>query len=159
MLNRHAVFSPDRKKRYQLHRVWQAKGPLILFIMYNPSQADEQQDDPTLRRVMRFAQDWGYGGLMVGNLYPQVNSNPAAVNTTTRPQKENYLHLKTMIAKAQRVVYAWGMGHEVPTWLSRLVNEPYVLGLSKKGVPRHPLYLKATTQPEPYLASGKEGDL
>ncbi len=64
-----------------------------------------------------------------------------------------------MIAKAQCVVYAWGMGHGVPIWLSLLVNDPYVLGLSKKGVPRHPLYLKATTRPEPYLASGKEGDL
>ena len=43
--------------------------PLILFIGLNPSTADETKNDPTIRRCINFAKDWGYGGVMIANLF------------------------------------------------------------------------------------------
>ena len=54
--------------RYRLTREWSDK-PLLPFVMLNPSDANAEIDDPTIRRCMGFARAWGYGGIVVGNLY------------------------------------------------------------------------------------------
>jgi hypothetical protein len=72
-----AVLSPDGVYRYRLDRVWGA-GPRVLFVMLNPSTADATQDDPTLRRCLGFARDWGYGSLTVANLYAYRARGPQA---------------------------------------------------------------------------------
>ena len=64
-----AEFSPDRKYRYALWRIWDKSNPLIMFIGLNPSKANELKDDPTIRRVRRFAFDWGYGGVYMINYF------------------------------------------------------------------------------------------
>ena len=63
-----AVLSPCRQYRYALWRKW-ADGPQVLFVMLNPSTADESVDDPTIRRCISFAKAWGFGSLSVGNLF------------------------------------------------------------------------------------------
>lgn len=67
-VQRHAELSSDRLYRYRLSRIW-ADGPRATFVMLNPSTADENKDDPTLRRCMGFARQWGLGGLSIVNLY------------------------------------------------------------------------------------------
>ena len=57
----------DGKYRYYLTRVWDYKKPTLLFIMLNPSIADSKNDDPTILRVVNFAEYWGYGGIYVVN--------------------------------------------------------------------------------------------
>ena len=54
-----AVLSPCRQYRYALWRKW-ADGPQVLFVMLNPSTADESVDDPTIRRCISFAKAWGF---------------------------------------------------------------------------------------------------
>ena len=65
---RSAVLSDCGNYRYQLHRTWDESLPKCMFMMLNPSTADADIDDNTIRRCIGFAKLWGYGGLMVGNL-------------------------------------------------------------------------------------------
>ena len=149
---RNAIISADGKYRYQLSRIWDEEKPNILFIMLNPSTADADVDDPTIRRVMNFSKSWGYGGVFVCNLYAFRSTDPKALRHTDDPVGEdNIEHIKELIGVTERVVYAWGNNKKEPEWLSSLVDTPYCIDISKKGVPRHPLYLKSELHPKLYL--------
>jgi len=149
---RNAIISADGKYRYQLSRIWDEEKPNILFIMLNPSTADADVDDQTIRRVMNFSKSWGYGGVFVGNLYAFRSTDPKALRHTDNPVGEdNIEHIKELIGVTERVVYAWGNNKKEPEWLSSLVDTPYCIDISKKGVPRHPLYLKSELHPKLYL--------
>jgi hypothetical protein len=71
-----ANFSTCRTWRYTLTRQWSFVHPLAMFIGLNCSTADETQDDPTVRRCMGFARDWGYGGLLMTNLFAFRATDP-----------------------------------------------------------------------------------
>jgi len=71
-----ASISRDGRYRYALRRVWDPRNPSVLFIGLNPSTADHQQDDPTIRRCIRFARDWGFGELIAANLFAFRTKSP-----------------------------------------------------------------------------------
>jgi hypothetical protein len=73
---RTALFSPCGRFRYRLGRRW-AEGPTVALVLLNLSTADDEVDDPTIRRCIDFARRWGYGGLEVVNLYAHVATDPA----------------------------------------------------------------------------------
>jgi hypothetical protein len=88
-----AVFSPGSPPdyRYLLTRRW-APGPVMTWVMLNPSRADETADDPTIRRCVRFARSAGCTAITVANLYAWRTSNPRelrripdAIGPTTTP--------------------------------------------------------------------------
>jgi hypothetical protein len=142
------VLSSDGLYRYRLERTWDSSKPKILFIMLNPSTADASHDDPTIRRIIRFARDWAYGGLLVGNLYAFRSTKPTVLKTVVDPiGPENIAHIEAMVKMCEKVVYAYGNNQKEPDWLKALVAEPYVIKRSKKGIPSHPLYLKADLVP------------
>ena len=142
------ILSSDGVYRYRLERVWDPSKPKLLFIMLNPSTADATHDDPTIRRITRFAKDWGYGGVLVGNLFAFRSTMPAALKIASDPiGPENIAHIRTMVTECEKVIYAYGNNQSEPTWLKELVLEPYVIKLSTKGIPCHPLYLKADLTP------------
>ena len=58
-------------KRYRLWRIWAEERPLVLFLLLNPSIGDASQNDPTIKRLIFFAQAQGYGGFYLGSLYAQ----------------------------------------------------------------------------------------
>ena len=137
--------------RYQLSRIWDEAKPKILFIMLNPSTADAIKDDPTIRRIVRFSKSWGYGGLYVGNLYAFSSTDPKGLKHTDDPiGPHNISHIKALLGLSERVIYAWGNNEKEPDWLRDLVGSPYCIDISKKGVPKHPLYLKSDLQPKRY---------
>lgn len=147
-----AILSEDNLYRYQLSRIWDESKPLILFIMLNPSTADADVDDPTIRRVIRFTTSWGYGGVYVANLYAFRSTDPKALKHTDDPiGKENVSYITHLIGMADKVVYAWGNNQKEPIWLSELVQTPYCIDLSKNGIPKHPLYLKSELIPKMYV--------
>lgn len=72
--------------RYKLWRVTGAPGTSVaLFVMLNPSTADATDDDPTIRRCIRFARDWGHARLLVANLYALRATDPRALSRHPDP--------------------------------------------------------------------------
>lgn len=157
---RTAVISDCGRYRYRLFRGWgtvpEMKIP-VLWIMLNPSTADAEVDDPTIRRCIAFSNTWGYGSMWVGNLYAFRSTDPAtlwgmAVNDACGP--ENSQHLYHMALESAQIVCAWGAGGgtNIPLALPVPTAGGIVcLGTTKKhGAPRHPLYLKSTAERQPF---------
>jgi hypothetical protein len=146
-----AILSSDNIYRYELSRIWDDEKPKILFIMLNPSTADEFVEDPTIRRIVNYAKDWGYGGVYVGNLYAFRSTDPKGLNSAEDPVgPENITHIQTLIGLVDKVVYAWGNERKEPEWLKKIVTNPYCIDISKKRIPKHPLYLKKCLTPQLY---------
>lgn len=151
-----AIFSPDRKHRLTLWRQWDTTKPILLVIGLNPSTADETKDDPTIRRCVRFAKDWGFGSLCMMNLFSIRATDPKEMLACENPIHEwNDTLLKTTIDGAGMILAAWGThgSHlrrdDLIYNLMIQANRPiHCLGKTKDGQPRHPLYVKADTQPE-----------
>jgi hypothetical protein len=70
---------PDKRYRYQLIRTWDKTKPRAMFIMMNPSMADEKSNDPSVAKCQRFARTWGgYGGIYVGNTFAYCATDKSA---------------------------------------------------------------------------------
>ena len=145
-IKKSAVFSPCRKYRYSLTRSWNSAEGYVLFIGLNPSIADEIIDDPTLIRCINFAKDWGYGGLIMVNLFAYMSTHPKDLKKAKLPiGKNNNKHILKNHQKSQLTVAAWGndgqfleRGKEV----LKIINNPMCLNINKSGQPAHPLYQK-----------------
>jgi hypothetical protein len=132
--------------RYTLRRTWEPDLPVVLFVGLNPSTADETHDDPTIRRCVGFARRWGYGGLIVVNLFAWQTTDPRALRKAIDPVGlENDAWILRGQEEADRVVAAWGNGGtfrgRAGEVLPRL-REPYALGINQSGQPVHPLYVR-----------------
>ena len=104
-----AKFSSCRTYRYSLTRIWDDSKETCVFIGLNPSTADENDDDPTIRRCIRFAKDWGFGRLVMVNLFSYRATDPKVMKSTPHPiGDDNDKHLLAECGKAQLVVAAWG---------------------------------------------------
>lgn len=159
-LHRSAVISKDEVYRYQLERTWANSKEWVLWVMLNPSTADAEKDDATIRTITAFSKLWGFDGLMVGNLFAYRTVDPAELKQAKSygfdiVGPENDEHLNQMISKASRIILAWGANANVSPAradaVERLVfrrKQAYCLGLTQAGHPRHPLYLPRTTQCE-----------
>jgi len=149
-----AEFSPDRVYRYALYRTWNESKPKVLFIGLNPSTADESLDDPTIRRCKGYAADWGYGGLIMANLFALRATKPKIMMSHIAPiGPENNSWLRDLAHQADLVIAAWGYhggylnrDRDVLAFLPKMK----CLGTTKTGKPRHPLYMRADTRPEIY---------
>lgn len=108
-----ATFSDCRTYRYRLHRIWDAGKPPCAFIMLNPSTATEAVLDPTVRRCVGYAMAWGYGGLIVGNVFALRSTDPRALYAAADPiGPANDDALAEIAQAAGLVVCAWGKhGH------------------------------------------------
>lgn len=150
-----ADFDATHKYRHLLTREWDCDKPKAAFIMLNPSTANDHDDDPTIRRCIRFAQEWGYGGLLVVNLFALVSSDPKKL--LTEPDavggSENDFAIIKAVNNSDIVVCAWGSFKEAQKrakevlQLLRMGCCVYCLGQNKDGSPKHPLYIKADTKP------------
>ncbi len=173
--NAGARISKDGRYRYRLWREWRGTHDVnnwrwfdryheygepkpCVFIMLNPSTADGNTDDPTIRRCVAFAKSWNYERLVVVNLFAYRATNPRellALNDIDDPVgPDNYSSIEDITAKAGITICAWGtngshLGQDetVRGWI---VGKTHSLGLTKHGYPRHPLYLPADTKPIPY---------
>lgn len=156
------VCSPCGTWRYLLHRrlIQDALPPRICnFVMLNPSTADAVQDDPTIRRCIRFARAWGYSDLLVTNLFALRATDPRQLRTHPAPVgPENDDWLSRAAKSATVVVCAWGnhgklggRAAEVSALFEQTCTGPLLcLGATKLGEPRHPLYVSRTRVPTCY---------
>ena len=145
-----AVLSPCRQYRYALWRKW-AVGPQVLFVMLNPSTADESTDDPTIRRCISFAKSWGFGSLAVGNLFALRTPNPGELMKHPSPIGDaTDQWLRSLQESAALTVAAWGNSGRLnnrSASVAQILSKPHTLGLTKIAEPRHPLYVHSATQP------------
>jgi hypothetical protein len=160
-----AVFSPDRKWRYRLVRVWDSGKPRLGWVILNGSDADEHRTDATVRRCIGFARAWGYGGIDITNLYGLVSNNPGALQHHTDPiGPDNDRHLAAICAENDLTVLAWGpnagtdRAHAVLQMLRRLANRRggslAVLGWTHGAHPQHPLLAPKDATPECLTLAG-----
>lgn len=152
-----AIVSTCGQYRYALWRRWSRRGKLLMVIGLNPSTADASRDDPTIRRLVRYAADWGMSGLLMGNLFAFRSTYPGGLWAPGDPVgPQNDAWLLRMKAEADLILGAWGMHacFDLNRTLSVLKLFPNLscLGITANGHPRHPLRLSATLQPQPFCA-------
>lgn len=157
-----AIVSVCDRYRYQLTRQWDIDKPTILFIMLNPSTADAFLDDPTIRRCVGFAKEWGYGSLSVVNLFAWKDRHPDGLLTSGDPVgRDNIDYLFRSVREAELIVCAWGNSPilkklNINKQFNAItsINKPlHCLGLSVDGTPKHPLYLPKSTKPVQYFTN------
>lgn len=159
-----AEISPCGLYRYRLWRAW-GSGPRMLWIMLNPSTADAEADDPTIRRCRAFAQREGFEGLEVVNLYAWRASDPAELSRAIARGEdpvgpENARSIEAALERCTPglVVAAWGAKRPKGSQAWRLPvlealrrgQQLQCLGTTIRGEPRHPLYVPARQRFEPW---------
>ncbi len=152
-----AIISDCGSYRYLLTRPSEVARPdrgTALFLMLNPSTADAEVDDPTIRRCRGFAKAWGCNGLTVANLFALRSTDPAVLLSHADPIGPlNDDWLRRLAREYGDVVCAWG-AHSMAVGRSAAVAEImrkagarlWCLGTTKQGFPRHPLYVRGDQQ-------------
>lgn len=163
---RRARISECGKYRFALTREWDNSKPSVMFLMLNPSTADADIDDPTIRRCMAFAKAWGYGSIYVGNLFPFRATDPQELlkEYYIRPHDHrNNQWLSAMASSCSEIICAWGNWPILERLYSKKQIEIYeplhlkgffeklrYLELSKDNTPKHPLYLRGSLTPKEF---------
>jgi hypothetical protein len=144
-VERHAVLSSDGRYRYTLYRLWDDSLPEVTWVMLNPSTADAEQDDPTIRKCVGFAQRWGCGSIRVVNLFAYRATNPRELTLADDPVGP--INVPTLaVATNGFCVAGWGAAKTPPKPLDVIAHKPlWCLGVTKSGDPRHPLYVSYET--------------
>tara|TARA_B000000609_G_C24097462_1_gene306402 strand:+ start:85 stop:597 length:513 start_codon:yes stop_codon:yes gene_type:complete len=146
-----AVFCKDRIYRYGLWRIWNEKLPKVLFIGLNPSTATETKNDPTIRRCIRYARDWGYGGYIMGNIFAYRSTDPKLMKKADDPVgPQNNTWLIKLNKEADLTIAAWGNHGEFKNRYKeviKLIPNLHCLKITKNGNPSHPLYLPQSLKP------------
>ena len=163
-----AVISHNGLFRYNLWRYKSSMDPfnVIGFIMLNPSTADADNDDPTIRRCLTRALKMGYSGIQVGNLYAYRTPNPQHLKEAGYPiGSENDMYLRLLANDTKKIILGWGnnapdeRAKEVIEMI-RLINPSiYHLGLTKSGQPKHPLYIGYDIEPTRYECKSQNIEL
>jgi len=150
-----AVFSHCRRWRYLLWRRWDASKPVANFLMLNPSTADEFQLDPSCTRARNYAERWGYGGLLITNIFAWRATDPDDMKAARDPVgRGNDAAILRAAGEAALVVCAWGnhgehegRGERVVKALRASNVKLNYLKMNGAGHPTHPLYLPGTLEP------------
>lgn len=161
LTNSSAVISDCGQYRYRLDRdlvpLGRAFGPRMSWIMVNPSTADAENDDATIRKVIGFSRRHNCFRVTVGNLFGLRATDVRELKRADDPVgPENDEYLRRIMEDAQCVVVAWGplakqpkhlrgRFHRVREIAAQLGKPLWCLGTAKDGHPRHPLMLAYET--------------
>lgn len=158
-----AVISEGGVYRYSLSRFWgdSKANRLATWIMLNPSTADATEDDPTIRRCIRFTRRGNYDGLTVVNLFALRATDPWELAGHADPVgPDNDRWITSAATSSDLVIAAWGnhgtlngRDKTVLEMLDSLHVRLACLGTTTGGHPRHPLYLRKDT-PMTWLRGG-----
>lgn len=154
-----AIVSACGAYRYRLWRYWQPEDPPMCFIMLNPSTADANEDDATIRRCMGFARLHNAGGIEIANLFAWRSTNPEALRYLDGKATDDIIGpdndeaimtaVNVTLEREGKVVLAWGANakyhkeREKAVLNMLLVNcmvRAHALAVTANGHPKHPLY-------------------
>jgi hypothetical protein len=153
-----ATISECQRYRYHLQRTWDPSLPAVLFVGLNPSTADATVDDNTSRVCLNYAQRWGYGTVLMGNLFAYRSTDPGALKQVEDPVgPENDGWLQRLQAQADLVICAWGewgslYGRDQVVLAG--LKDPFCLVKLTSGRPGHPLYKRRDLRPIPLDSVG-----
>jgi hypothetical protein len=151
-----AIFDDTRTYRYALWRVLREKGDTILWIGLNPSTADEDTDDPTIRRVVNYSKAWGYANVLMANLFAFRATDPKEMKKAADPfGKDNKDWLIRLRKQSAMCIVGWGNAGSTQYAGRRLIKlfgdlgllPVHCLGVNNTGHPKHPLYLSRDAKP------------
>lgn len=167
-----AVISDCGRWRYRLDREIGMFGPVIAFLLHNPSTADASKDDPTSRRGIGFVKSWGGSRLVYINPWAGRATKPAdlwKMDDPVGPENDRHIHEVALevVQSGGFMVAAWGAVsppknlraaafsrlRSVQQIISRAGCDLRALGVTQDGAPRHPLYMPADSVPAPWSAT------
>ncbi|MEE8046351.1 MAG: DUF1643 domain-containing protein [Dehalococcoidia bacterium] len=153
-----AHFSECGQFRYLLTREFGGEST-CLFVMLNPSTADAERNDPTIRRCISFARREGFGRLEVVNIYAFRSASPSVLFAAEDPVgAANDTTIAAALDRANLVIAAWGNHAEsgrVAEVIGLIASSGKLakcFGLTKRKQPKHPLYLRVDVGLVDYLA-------
>jgi len=166
-IKRDAHISDCGRYRYLLSRTWRDSDASpamahyvpprqLVFVMLNPSTADAYQDDPTIRRCIGFGRD-EFDMIHVANLYAGRATKPNDLFSMDDPEGPENLRVWEKIKTSNAtLICAWGADRRAKHQSKKFIDfmsgrDLHCLGITKDGHPKHPLYLKADTQIEPFI--------
>jgi hypothetical protein len=159
------VYSPDLRYRYAFGRWWGAQdlATTDVWVLLNPATGDtEQRRRPTLERCIARSSAAGRSGLVIVNLFAHRHTDPRDLRQATDPVgRANDDALRLLTSTAPRTVAAWGAGgrlHGRSRAVAPLLNRPLCLGVTRRGEPRHPLYVPRAAPLVPWTAPATRGD-
>jgi len=155
-MRRSAVISPCGLYRYELRRVWDDSLPVLVVCMLNPSTANHEREDPTLLALIHFARLWGYGALLIVNLYAFRSPSPDVMMKAGHAVgPDNGLHMTNALVIANnrgrgQLLAAWGNGGKIDfghgdreAWFKARARNNMLdlicLGTTADGSPKHPM--------------------
>ena len=150
---RSAVISACGRFRYELTRQWDAHLPAAVYVMLNPSTADAEVDDQTIRKCIGFAERLGFGAFTVVNLFAFRATKPADLKRNHYPigPDNDRAIMRAVAAADATVICAWGFNAkglarpaEVLDLLRQAGKTPMALHVNASGEPAHPLMLAYT---------------
>ena len=167
------LYAPNFYSEYRYILGTRGKNPLIC-IGINPSTAEPDNLDNTLKSVERIALGNGFDSFIMFNVYAQRATDPDAMEKVCNPMlhRENLEAFRYVLSISDKpaVWAAWGAIIEKRDYLADCVRDMVAVGqeygacwycagaITKKGHPHHPLYLRKDEKLKPfdvaaYLAS------
>ena len=156
--NTGAIVSKCGQFRYRLWRRWKDGSRVAVFIMLNPSTADGEKDDATIRKCVGFADRMGCNGIEIINLFAYRATKPSdrkAAGYLVGP--DNYSHIRAVLnTYSDNVICAWGANARCPAGAAQVSSVMqmlsdgffacYALKKSPDGTPHHPLMLPYSSE-------------
>ena len=161
-LTRSADFSDCGQYRYRLSRSWSnkriGKNKTVAFIGLNPSIADAEFDDPTIKRCITYAESWQFKQLIMINLFALISTDPDQLTNVPDPVgPENDHFIKMACAQSAKLIACWGnqgvIKNRSEVVCQSISRRLHCIRSNKSGEPAHPLYLPAKLTPIPYRRS------
>ncbi len=107
---------------------------------------------------MGFARQWGYGSLLLVNLFCFRATDPTVLSKVADPVGPGANRwLRRAGTESQLLVAAWGNGGQLferNCSIAHLIHHAQCLGVTAQGMPRHPLYCPKRSRLIPYHLLG-----
>lgn len=164
-MRKDAILDETQQYRYWLLREWDASLPKMVFVMLNPSTADADVDDATIRRCINFAKASDYGSIQVVNLFAFKATKPELLrDKNIEPIGDrNDKYILDTCRNSDIVIAAWGVNGKLNSrnaYVERLIGtntyDLHCLGVSTEGHPRHPLFVRSDVKPLLYKTKFQE---
>jgi hypothetical protein len=155
-LSEQYLYSADMQYRYAFGRWWGQEdlASTAVWVLLNPATGDtERRRRPTLERCIAWSRA-DFSGLLIVNLFAFRITDPKVLRNVLDPVGvANHDSLRRITADAPRTIVAWGsrgrlLGRSSAAAIQ--LTTPLCLGTTKRGEPRHPLYVPAGTPLSPW---------